>query len=56
VPGLSTAYEVENAARASYTRPLGMAAADQQWLMKITDRQWAHLPQEYEWLRDWEIV
>ena len=56
VPGLSTVYEVENAARASYTRPFGMAVADKQWLMDITDRQWANLPQEYEWLRDWEVV
>jgi predicted aldo/keto reductase-like oxidoreductase len=56
VPGLSTVYEVENAARASYTRPLGMAAADKEWLMEITDRQWANLPREYEWLRDWEVV
>ena len=56
VPGLSTVYEVENAARASYTRPLGMSIADKQWLMDITDKQWANLPQEYEWLRDWEVV
>jgi aryl-alcohol dehydrogenase-like predicted oxidoreductase len=56
VPGLSTVYEVENAARASYTRPLGMTAADKEWLMEITERQWANLPREYEWLRDWEVV
>jgi hypothetical protein len=56
VPGLSTPYEAENAARASYTRPLGISAADKQWLTEITDQQWANLPQEYEWLRDWEIV
>jgi len=56
VPGVSTVYEVENAARASYTRSLGMAAADKQWLMRITERQWANLPREYEWLRDWEVV
>jgi len=56
VPGLSTVYEVENAARASYTRSLGMAAADKEWLMDITERQWANLPAEYEWLRDWEVV
>ena len=56
VPGLSTVYEVENAARASYTRPLGMAAADKQWLMEITEQQWASLTQEYAWLRDWEVV
>ena len=43
VPGLSTPYEVENAARASYTRPLGQSAADKEWLMEITDRQWVWL-------------
>ena len=56
VPGLSTVYEVENAARASYTRQFGMSPADRQWLMEITERQWANLPQEYAWLRDWEVV
>ena len=56
VPGLSTVYEVENAARASYTRPLGIAQADKDWLMNITEKQWATLPEEYAWLRDWEYV
>ncbi len=56
VPGLSSVYEVENAARASYTRQFGMAPADKQWLMEITERQWANLPQDYAWLRDWEVV
>ncbi|MFH1717260.1 MAG: aldo/keto reductase [Planctomycetota bacterium] len=56
VSGLSTAYEVENAARASYTRHLGMSEADKQWLTGITEQQWANLPTEYEWLRDWEVV
>lgn len=56
VPGLSTPYEVENAARASYTRPLGQSAADKEWLMEITDRQWANLPADYQWLREWEVV
>lgn len=56
VPGLSTVYEVENAARASYTRLLGVTAAEKEWLMRITDERWANLPQEYAWLRDWEVV
>jgi len=56
IPGLSTVYEVENAARASYTRPLGMTAAEKEWLMRITNERWANLPQEYAWLRDWEVV
>jgi predicted aldo/keto reductase-like oxidoreductase len=56
VPGLSTVYEVENAARASYTRPLGQTAAEKEWLTRITDERWAKLPEEYVWLRDWEVV
>jgi aryl-alcohol dehydrogenase-like predicted oxidoreductase len=56
IPGLSTVYEVENAARASYTRPLGLTAADKEWLMSKTDRRWALLPQKYLWLSEWQIV
>ncbi|UCE48427.1 MAG: aldo/keto reductase, partial [Phycisphaerales bacterium] len=56
IPGLSTVYEVQNAARASYTRPLGQTAADKRWLGRVTDERWADLPDEYLWLRDWETV
>ena len=56
IPGLSTVYEVDNAARASYTRPLGQTAADKEWLQRITDERWAALPLQYTWLRDWKIV
>ncbi len=56
VPGQSTVYEVENIARASYTRHLAMSPADKQWLEKITEQRWANLPAEYHWLRDWEYV
>jgi len=56
IPGLSTIYEVDNAVRASYTRPLGQTAADKEWLQRITNEQWAALPLEYTWLRDWETV
>jgi predicted aldo/keto reductase-like oxidoreductase len=56
IPGLSTIYEVDNAARASYTRSLAMTSADKDWLACMTDRRWAELPQEYAWLRDWEVV
>lgn len=56
IPGLSTVYEVENAARASYTRSLAMMPADRQWLTRITQERWAALPEEYTWLRDWEFV
>jgi len=56
IPGLSTVYEVENAAMASYVRPLGQTAADKEWLLRMTSERWAAVPQEYAWLRDWEIV
>ncbi|UCG59450.1 MAG: aldo/keto reductase [Phycisphaerales bacterium] len=56
IPGLSTVYEVENAARASYTLPLAMMDADADWLSQITEERWANLPREYSWLRDWENV
>lgn len=56
IPGLSTIYEVDNAVRASYTRPLAMMAADRDWLVQVTEQRWAMLPQEYTWLQDWEIV
>jgi hypothetical protein len=56
IPGLSTVYEVDNAARASYTRPLGQTAADKDWLERITNVRWAALPLQYTWLRDWQTV
>ena len=55
IPGLSTIYEVENAAQASYIRS-AMIPADKKWLEDITDRQWANLPDQYTWLRNWEVV
>ena len=56
IPGLSTIYEVENAARASYERPLAMAPVDKDWLARKTNERWVLLPQEYTWLRNWEAI
>ena len=56
VPGLTTFYEVENAAAASYTRVVGMTPREKEWLARMTDERWEQLPEEYRWLRDWEIV
>jgi predicted aldo/keto reductase-like oxidoreductase len=56
IPGLSTIYEVDNAARASYTLPLGQTTAEKNWLMHVTEQRWAALPQDYAWLREWEVV
>ena len=56
IPGLTTVHEVENAVLASYTRHVGQTAADKDWLVRITQKRWATLPQEYTWLRDWKLV
>jgi predicted aldo/keto reductase-like oxidoreductase len=56
IPGLSTVYEVVNAAMASYTRPIGQTAADKEWLNKMTNQRWELVPKQYSWLRDWEVV
>ena len=56
VPGMDTVYQVENAARVSYKRSLGMTLRQQEWLAKVTEKQWNNLPEHYQWLRDWELV
>ena len=56
VPGLTTVYEVDNAARASYTRELAMSPADRQWLEAATREGLASLPPDYQWLRDWDVI
>lgn len=56
VVGMDTAYQVENAARASYQQSVGMTEPQQQWLAEVTEKQWNNLPQRYQWLRDWEQV
>lgn len=56
IPGVSTVYEAENAVLASYTRPLPVTAADKAWMESQTEQRWANLPDEYKWLRNWELV
>ena len=56
VPGLTTVYEVENAARASYSRLAGMTQREKRWVATVHAERWQHLPAEYAWLRDWEVV
>ena len=55
VPGLTTVYEVENAARASYERVASMTPREKEWVARVVDHRWEQLPEEYHWLRDWEI-
>ena len=56
IPGLTTIYEVENAALASYMRLHSMTPADRKWLECRVDDRWSKLPGEYTWLRDWEVI
>ncbi len=56
VPGLTTVYEVDNAARASYLRNLAMTPAEQAWLERVTAERLACLPEDYKWLRDWDVI
>lgn len=56
VPGMTTVYEVENNARASYTRLATLLPSDAEWMHRIVDERWACLPEEYQWLREWEVV
>jgi aryl-alcohol dehydrogenase-like predicted oxidoreductase len=56
IPGLTTVHEVENAAKASYMRSIGMAQEQMDWLGHVTEDRWVALPRGYAWLRQWEIV
>jgi len=56
VPGMTTVYEVQNNARASYARMASLDWGDAKKFTEAADRMWASLPEEYAWLRDWEWV
>jgi len=56
VPGLTTIYEVDNAARVSYMREAAMTPAETRWLEKVTEERLASLPDDYRWLRDWDVI
>jgi predicted aldo/keto reductase-like oxidoreductase len=56
VPGLSTIYEVKNAAKASYDRSIGISAEKKHYLESVTNKRWSCLPEQYRWLNDWREV
>jgi aryl-alcohol dehydrogenase-like predicted oxidoreductase len=57
VPGLTTMYEVDNAARASVLRGLAdLSPAERQWLDQMTTDGLASLPEDYHWLREWDVI
>jgi predicted aldo/keto reductase-like oxidoreductase len=55
IPGLINAHQVDNVAKAVMEhRELDVAEAAE--LEKAADEMWAKLPEEYQWLKDWEYV
>ncbi len=55
IPGLINIHQVDNVAKAvTERRDLDLAEAAE--LEKATDEMWAKLPEEYQWLKDWEYV
>ena len=55
IPGLVTIDQVKNAAKSVKERR-EFDVAEQRKYDQITKEMWDNLPQDYEWLRDWEWV
>jgi len=37
-------------------RDVAMTPAERNWLEEVTRERMAALPQDYQWLRDWEVI
>jgi aryl-alcohol dehydrogenase-like predicted oxidoreductase len=55
IPGLISTHQVDNVAAAVAERRK-LDLAEQQELRKAMDEAWARLPQDYEWLKEWDHV
>jgi aryl-alcohol dehydrogenase-like predicted oxidoreductase len=55
IPGLINTHQVDNVAKAVRERR-ELDQAERRELEKATDRMWASLPENYQWLKDWEYV
>lgn len=56
IPGLINPQQVENMAKAVKERRNEMTAQESRKLEDAMDEAWAKLPQDYQWLKDWEYV
>jgi len=56
IPGLTSVHEAENAVKASYELKAGVTKQEKAWLEKQTQQRLALLPEDYKWLKDWQIV
>jgi len=55
IPGLISIHQVDNAVRAVKERR-ELDIAEQAKLDKIGEEMWARLPEDYQWLKEWEYV
>ena len=55
IPGLASPAEVDNML-AAIKEKRQLAAVERRELDEVGRNMWANLPQQYEWLRDWEYV
>ena len=55
IPGLINLHQVDNAANAVKERRQ-LDQAEKAELRQITEEMWARLPEDYQWLKDWEYV
>jgi aryl-alcohol dehydrogenase-like predicted oxidoreductase len=55
IPGLISTHQVDNVARA-VTERRDLDLDETAELEKATEEMWAKLPEDYQWLKDWEYV
>jgi len=55
IPGMINTHQVDNVAKA-VTEHRGLDLQEAAELEKATDEAWAKLPENYQWLKDWEYV
>jgi len=56
IPGLISAHQVDNVALAVKERRQELSAPEKAELKAAGREMWARLPEDYQWLRDWEYV
>jgi len=56
IPGLISAHQVDNVALAVKERRQELSAGEKAELKAAGREMWARLPEDYQWLRDWEYV
>ena len=56
IPGLISAHQVDNVALAVKERRQELSAEEKAELKAAGREMWARLPEDYQWLRDWEYV